>query len=469
MRVVMFSINPLFPDAVMGGAPKHLRNIAVHMGQRGHDVTVLCTRAEGSTEPFRWHEKVEVRPQLRFHQPFPQPYAVPAYDLANALQDVGDVLQEADCFYMHDGEFLFPYSYKDVPTIISLRDNVYPETILGGFLFQAHKLVLISEASRGYYVNTVGRFFPGFEERVVIIDNGLDWETFKPTPPKSIYDYVDVPRHTQRPILLHPHRPEPAKGIMQTLSVAAKLVHTHGFDDLLVLAPRWHTAQASTELREFYAAIEREITELRLQDHVILHGWIPQELMPEYYSLGTATLSLGSFVESFGNAVYESMGCGTPSVAARVSTHRDLVPDDLLFKVDYGDSDRAAQIVANLLRDGWPQRAAARAYLQTHYSIDRQLNAYAEVIENAEVAEPLIYRHPTMGVTTRYRLAPWCYISPERGIYHDYEAAYLNHAGLLRLVAENAAAGFTVQDAAPALTPADVDELYRRGFLIPVK
>ncbi|NJL57052.1 glycosyltransferase family 4 protein [bacterium] len=197
--------------------------------------------------------------------------------------------------------------------------------------------MLISEASRVYYVNTVGRFFPGFEERVVVIDNGLDWEKFRPTQPQAIYEYVNIPPGTTRPVLLHPHRPEPSKGIMQTLAVADKLVHEYGFHDLLVLAPQWHVVQASSELSEFYAAIEHEIAVGGLRDHVVFHGWIPQDLMPEYYSLGRVTLSLGHFVESFGNAVYESMGCGTPSIAARISTHRDLLPDDLLVKVDYGD------------------------------------------------------------------------------------------------------------------------------------
>jgi hypothetical protein len=32
MKIVAFSINPLFPDQVMGGAPKHLQNIVMYLG-----------------------------------------------------------------------------------------------------------------------------------------------------------------------------------------------------------------------------------------------------------------------------------------------------------------------------------------------------------------------------------------------------------------------------------------------------
>ncbi len=95
MKIVAFSINPLFPDHVMGGAPKHLQSIALHLGELGHQVTVLATRREDSAVPFRWHENVEVRPVLPFHQPFPQPYGIPAYAMAAILQDVGEALLEA--------------------------------------------------------------------------------------------------------------------------------------------------------------------------------------------------------------------------------------------------------------------------------------------------------------------------------------------------------------------------------------
>ncbi|MEZ4516570.1 MAG: glycosyltransferase [Chloroflexota bacterium] len=90
--------------------------------------------------------------------------------------------------------------------------------------------------------------------------------------------------------------------------------------------------RTGVEVQAFYRQMEQEIAERGLQDYFVFHDWIPQHLMPQYYSLGQVTLSLGHFVESFGNAVYESLGCGTPTIAARVATHRELLPDDLLIR-----------------------------------------------------------------------------------------------------------------------------------------
>lgn len=465
MHILMFSINPLFPNAVMGGAPKHLQNIAVHLGEMGHDITVLCAEATDPQGVFHWHERVVVKPILRFKQPFPQPYAVPAHQLAMIVQDVADHLQVADRFYMHDGEFLFPYVYTAVPTIVSLRDNVYPETLLGGFLFQGTKLVLISEHSRQYYKHTVGRFFPDFENRVVVIPNGLDWSRFQPTAPRRILDYVPVDPAIHD-VVLHPHRPEPSKGIMQTIQVADQLVHQYGLRQLRVVAPRWHHQQASPDMQAFYDDIEAEISQRGLGSNFLLHDWIPQELMPEYYSMGRVTLALGFFQESFGNAVYESLGCGTPSIAARVTTHRELLPDSLMYKVDFGDVDHAAELAARVIMGREEVAAETTMYLRSHYGVEQQLAAYADVILTADLQSPMQYQPFTVKAATRYVLAPWCYVAGH-GVYHDYLATYEKMDDIVSLCNRHPH-GFNLDEAEVAQVPAErVYRLYRDGYLVP--
>jgi glycosyltransferase involved in cell wall biosynthesis len=461
----MFSINPLFPDRVMGGAPKHLQHIAVYLGRAGHDVTVLCTRADHEVDAFTWGDCVTVRPILPFHQPFPQPYAVPAYDMARILQIVGDYLAQADRFYMHDGEFLFPYAYRAVPTVVSLRDNVYPETLLGSYLFQGDRLILISEFSRRYFLATAGRFFPDLAARTEVIHNGIDWTLFQPQTPGRILDLI--PASPDRPILLHPHRPEESKGIRQTIAVVDKLVHEHGIHDLLALAPRWLDVQLTSDLRDFYDSILQDIASRGLKDNFLFHDWVPQALMPEYYSLGRVTVSLGHFVESFGNAVYESMGCGTPSIVARIATHRELMPDHLIDKVDYGDVDEAARIAAEIIRSGRGVSDESMAYLHTHYGVERQLAAYADAILGATKRDALAYRHLPVDSSTRYGLAPWTYVS-ERGIYHDFLGNYYQLPALVRL-SDTMLEGFTrEQMLAGGMSEDECRSCVADGYVIPV-
>ncbi len=465
MKIVAFSINPLFPDQVMGGAPKHLQSIATYLGKLGHDVTVLCTRREDSSQPFHWHERVEVLPVLPFHQPFPQPYAVTGHEMAMIVQIVGEYLQGADRFYMHDGEFLFPFAYRDIPTVVSLRDNVYPETLHGSFLFQGDKLILISENSRQHFLHTAGRFFPDYAARTVVIHNGLDWDHFRPKTPGKIVDIVPV-QPGAYPIVLHPHRPEETKGIRETLAVVDLLVHQYGFSDLKVLVPKWMDLNLYPDLRTFYKSIQIDIAQRGLTDHVIFHDWIPQSLIPEYYSLGSVTLALGSFVESFGNAVYESLGCGTPAIPVRISSHREILPENLVDKVDYGDIESAARIAAGIIREKRRTSPETMAYLHEHYSVDKQRAAYAEAILNAKVSPELRYKLSPVDETTHFILPSWCY-QAKQGIYHDFRADYLQAPELDRLLTD-CPQGFTFDDAgARGIERQTMMAWYRDGYLVP--
>lgn len=465
MRITMFSINPLYPNVITGGASKHLRSVAIHLGELGHHVRIMCTRIEGSDTRFLWHPNVEVYPVLPFKQPFPQPYAISGHDMAQVVQLMGDALHDADRFYVHDGELLFPFLSERVPTVVSLRDNVYPETLHGGFLFRGHRLILISEYSRKFVLATMGRFFPALRERIVVIHNGIDWDTFRPTPPRDILSVIPVDP-TKHKIVIHPHRPEESKGLLQTIAVADLLVHRCGWDTLRVLAPKWLESQNTPELLDFYARVQADIDRRGLTEHVIFHDWVPSALMPEYYAMGDVSLSLGSFAETFGNSVYESLGCGTPAVVARVTTHRELLPPDLIDTVDYADTEVAAALVDDILRTGRRTSQATLDYLRTHYGVQRQLDAYADVILNAEHSAPLIYRHPVLNDDTPFRLAPWC-VPSVRGVYHDFNATYADMGALGRLLIAQRAGISRRQARESGIAAAEFDHWFEAGYIVP--
>lgn len=171
----------------------------------------------------------------------------------------------------------------------------------------------------------MGRFLPELNGRLLVVSTGIDWDIFKPTPPQEILAIVPVDP-VKDAIVIHPHRPEPSKGLPQTIAVADLLVHKYGITNLKVLVPRWLEVGISPEVAAFYREMETEIKTRNLTQNFIFHEWIPQSLMPQYYSLGAVTLGLGNFVESFGNSPYESLGCGTPAIVSRVSTIGNCCP-----------------------------------------------------------------------------------------------------------------------------------------------
>ena len=461
-KIAVFSMTPLFPDFAMGGGQKQLKKVALYLAEQGHQLKILSTRREGSMTPFKWHDNVEIHPVLRFKQPYPEPYFTPVYHIANAIRDMGNAVAAADIHYSHDGGLIFPYVYQNTPTVISLRSIVYPETLQAAFLFQGDEWILPSEHTRASYEAVVSPFSPKVGERMHTIHNGFDWDKFQYTQPADIFEQIPA-AIAEHPILLFPHRPERPKGMYEVVSVVEKLVHDYGWTELRVLVPRWLDAESEPTNRDYYDQLGRTIHAAGLADVFVFHEWIHDALIAEYYSLADVTMCIGSCVETFGNTPFESLGCGTLPILSRVAAYRDLLPDEHVNRVDYGDVDAAAEQAHAILVERRRTSKAALRYLKAEFSLEAMVTRYAEVILRAVKQPPLSYTLPKLTAETRYRLAPWCYLSAERGIYHDFRASYQMDSQLIDMV--NASpAGFR----GGAVAPACLHDWLDNGFVVPI-
>lgn len=435
MKIVMFSINPIFPKKVTGGASKHLYHIARHLGELGHEVDILCAQHNNKeASSFDWSRNVHVLPNLPFNIPFPQPYNISGPDLALIVQRLSEALSDADRFYIHDGEFLVPDVYQSIPTVTSFRDNVYPESVMGSFIGKADEVICVSEFSAAVIKSTAGRFFPDIIKRIHQVNNGIDFDHFKPVDPKPLADQLDIDLAEER-ILLHPHRPEPGKGLPETIMVVDRLVHKHGLSNIKVLIPEWIDAMVSAGDSEFYNAMMRLMQDLGVQDHFQFVPWLPIDRMPALYSLGEVTFCLGNIVEAFGNVAYESLACGTPSIVARVGVHRTILPDDLIAKVPFGDVELAVEKTLSILENHELVSQATINYLQSEMNIDQQVKAYADIILACQKRESLQYHPSDIEADQAFELAPWCYFNDNR-IYHDFDGSFEPAAQLADLLSK---------------------------------
>jgi glycosyltransferase involved in cell wall biosynthesis len=464
MNIVMFSMTPLFRDKSMGGAQKQLKKIALHLAEQGHQVTILCTQRSDAMQMFYWHKNLQVIPTYRFKQPFPEPYATDTYNIADALQVTGEYLANADVFYNHDGGLIFPFVHQSIPTVFSLRSVIFSETLQSGYLFDGDALILPSQHTANVWLHTKGRFFPELKNCVQVIHNGLDFDVYKPTEPKSILDVIPVQPNEYR-YILYPHRPEASKGILQTIDIVDELVWgEHNLKNVRVLVPKWIDSNLSSDVDEFYDHVAETIANRGLTRFFIFHDWVSDDLMPEYYSLGDLTLGLGNYVETFGNTPYESLACGTPVLAARVGPYREMLPDEVL--VDYDDISGTAQKAANILKNRLTVSDATTRWLHTNFQQSAMVEAYADIILNAKKRGNMPYHFTPITPETRFILAPWCYVSG-KGIYHDFKGTYFDGDGsneLIQLV-EKYPDGFTFQ----AYIRHSIEEWHRDGYLVPLQ
>ena len=432
MRIVMFSINPIFPEMVTGGASKHLYHIARHLGELGQQVEILCAQPVTKLAPFVWADNVQVLPILPFKLPFPQPYNISGAELALIVDRVADALRDADRFYIHDGEFLLTDVYRDVPTVISFRDNIYPESVLGTYLGRADDVICVSAYSADVIQHTAGRFYPDLAERLHQVNNGIDFNHFTSVDPDPLARELGVDPQEEH-IILHPHRPEPGKGLPETIMVVDQLVHKHGFTKLKVLIPEWIDSMVSSGESDFYQAMMSLMHDLNVEEFFKFIPWLPNARMPELYSLGEVTLCLGNIVEAFGNVAYESLACGTPSIVSRVGVHRTLLPDSLICKVNYGDIEGAVAEICSILKDKITVEDAVLDKLKTLMDFDQQVDTYAEIITSCRKRDPLSFLVPDQIQDRVYMLAPWCCLDGKR-IYHDFHGAFSDAGGLTSLL-----------------------------------
>ena len=95
------------------------------------------------------------------------------------------------------------------------------------------------------------------------------------------------------------------------------------------------------------------------------------------HALGSARamLHLIGFDEPFGLSVVESMACGTPVIAYRRGSMPELIVDGVTgFLVDSFD-----EAVAAIDRIGEIDRAACRAHVERHFTVDRMADRYLQL------------------------------------------------------------------------------------------
>ncbi len=246
----------------------------------------------------------------------------------------------------HGIETRLPRLSRKIKTVVTVHDimlGLFPQwanrscEIERSACRRADHLIAISENTRKDLVKTYG--IP--EEKITVIHYGMDHAVFFPIRDKDRLDEVRSRYRLPKRFLLSTGPFEPRRNTEGLLEVFGSLCKEEDLKDLHLVVPGRHNF--------YFDTVRRKISELRLDERVLLPGHIPHADLAAMYSLCDAFV-YPSLYEGFGLTPLEALACGTPVVTSRVASIPEVVGDAAVL-VDPKDSGDIKAAVLRVLRD----------------------------------------------------------------------------------------------------------------------
>lgn len=225
---------------------------------------------------------------------------------------------------------------------------------------QLDHVVTVSEQSR----TDIAQAFDRPEQRISLIYNGIDTDTFRPLP--------DVRKRTMR-LMTTASADQPLKGLRYLLEAMARLKPEYPDLELLVVG----------KLKPG-GATERRLRRLQLIDSVKFVSGISTEKLVEYYNEAAIAIS-PSLYEGFGLPAGEAMACGCAVISSDGGALPEVVGQAGIV-VPAGDSAAMSEALKRLLRspdererleqlgrqrilDKFSWKVAAREFTEYYHSV----------------------------------------------------------------------------------------------------
>jgi len=276
---------------------------------------------------------------------FIQPFALRRFDLIHALAFVSPLINPRPSVVT-----IYDLTFIRYPERLSRARRVYLQALTPRSCRLARRVLAISESTKADLVELLA--IPA--EKIDVTPLGYDQVRFRPLPADQVAAFrrdKDLPES----FWLFLGTLEPRKNLLTLLEAYAQLPARER--PLLVLAgaPGWDYAP-------IYAAIDR----LRLNDSVLLPGFVPVDEMALWYNAASAFLYPSVF-EGFGLPVLEAMACGTPVITSDISSLPEVASGAGLLMPPHDVDAWAAALVQARDDAEWRTQASAAGLARAQY------------------------------------------------------------------------------------------------------
>ena len=173
------------------------------------------------------------------------------------------------------------------------------------------------------------------KKKIVTIYNGIE-KKYKPYPIEA--QRLKKKLNIQGPVLLYIGRITPYKGVNHIIE-AYKIVKNEIKNLNLVIGgkPDYLMEKEYKYWKEVYK-------------DVYFMGYLPEDEVPFYFSMGDIFLTYSSSSEGFGLTPLEAISCGTPVICSSILVYREILRDNALF-VPPREPIKLAEKIKILLKD----------------------------------------------------------------------------------------------------------------------
>jgi len=226
--------------------------------------------------------------------------------------------RDVDLF--HATDHLLPF-FARIPSIFTLYDLTYLTTdthttlnrlflrlMMPHFLRQAAAVITISESTR----RDMLRYYAVAPAKCYVTHGGVD-ARFRPASEAAI-EAVRRQYGLPEQYILAVGTIEPRKNYTTLLAAYHALRDRHPGLRLVIVGKRGWRSEA------FF----QKLSELGLEDQVLLPGYVADADLPALYTAATV-FAFASLYEGFGLPILEAMACGTPVVAGNTSALPEVV------------------------------------------------------------------------------------------------------------------------------------------------
>jgi len=384
---ILMVCNGAYPDEI-GGVHTYVYELAKHLGELGHRLTVLTRRVrpdlpaketiqgirylryeyKDTNDPVRWRYKLYFGAKNEFeslimnehfdviHGHWPHSTAG-VFDHPGSSKALKVYTLHAPFFEEEriEAELLRrdrPLTISEVAKKMWVPVSLYEKRRREHKVLKQSSLVLV--LSR-FMKRRAGDYFGVPPDKMEVIPGGVDTRRFRPADSRqAVRTKLGMP--VERKLLLTVRRLVPRMGLKNIIKAMA-IVKKH--------EPRALLCIGGTGI--LYDELEQLIRELSLSDVVRLLGFISAEDLADYYRAADYFVIPTEFLEGFGLATVEAMACGTPVLGTSVGATGEILRDiDKRLLFSGTTPERMAQGILDHLANETPTDLRERVARYAH-------------------------------------------------------------------------------------------------------